>query len=126
MLGGLPGLPSTLSLLRPPSYEQEPETYARAMTTDETMAAENLILEKLWANEGKQVSRTDLLIAAGDKNDRKGVSHILDELVRKHPEGGDMGGIKVHQTKRGNTFRYHYSWVSPDAKGESDNDQHDS
>jgi KaiC/GvpD/RAD55 family RecA-like ATPase len=118
MLGEIGGEPSRLSLLKPPSYADEPEMYARAMSLDETMAAENLILEKLWANEGKQVSRTDLLITAGDKNDRKGVSHVLDELVRKHPEGGDMGGIKVHETKRGNTYRYHYSWVSPDTKGE--------
>jgi hypothetical protein len=91
------------------------------MSLDETMAAENLILEKLWANEGKQVSRTDLLIAAGDKNDRKGVSHVLDDLVRRHPEDCDTGGIKVHITKRGNTSRYHYSWVSPDSKGDNDN-----
>jgi RecA/RadA recombinase len=121
MLGGIGGSPSVLKLLKPPSYELEPEMTqrAKALNEDEIRAAEDLILKAL-GDEGKQVSRTDLLIAAGDKNDRKGTGHILDELCRRNPPDGLLGGIKVHKTPRGTDVRLHYSWVSPDQEGDKE------
>ena len=112
MTGELPGVPSKLELLKPPSYDELADVL---LSQDEKLSVENLMLEKLWASEGKKVSRTELLGAAGDKNDRKGITSILDDLLRKYPGGADSGGIVVHQTKRGSTFQYHYSWVSPDS-----------
>jgi Bifunctional DNA primase/polymerase, N-terminal/AAA domain len=114
MLGEIGGNPATLSLLKPPSYEDLPETSMRArmLSEDEVKAIEGLMLRAL-GDDGKLVSRTDLLSAAGDKNDRKGTGHILDELCRRNPPDGLLGGIKVHHTPRGNEIRTHYSWVSP-------------
>lgn len=118
MLGEIGGNPSTLSLLRPPSYEHEPERSIRAkhLSDDEIRATEDLILKAL-GDQGKHISRTDLLAAAGDKNDRKGTGHILDELCRRNPPDGLLGGIEIHTTPRGNDSpRLHYSWVSPDSE----------
>jgi len=117
MLGGIGGSPSILSLLKPPSYELEPEISMRAklLSEDEIKAAEDLMLKAL-AWDGHLVSRTDLLAAAGDKNDRKGTGHVLDELCRRNPETGELGGIKIHQTTRGTEIRTHYSWHSPEGE----------
>jgi hypothetical protein len=127
MLGEIGGNPSRLSLLKPPSFEAEPETSmrAKALSDDEVKAAEGLMLERLWATEGKLISRTDLLSAAGDKNDRKGTGHILDELCRRNPPDGLLGGIKVDQSPRGNDIRFHYSWVSPSGPSLGDGNDDD-
>jgi hypothetical protein len=116
MLGSIGGSPGTLSLLKPPSYEQEPETSmrAKALSDDEIRAIEDLMLKAL-GDEGKVVSRTDLLSAANDKNDRHGTGHVLDELCRRNPPDGLLGGIKVHTTTKGSITQTRYSWVSPDS-----------
>jgi RecA/RadA recombinase len=121
MVSSSPDTPSVLSLLRPPSYTDMPETLIRA-TKDEIKAIEGQLLTALIDAKGKLLSRTDLLAVAGDKNDRKGYSQILDALAERNPPEGLLGGIKVHISKHGQETRYHYSWESPDTKGDSTDD----